>query len=96
MPKYRVHLCGANCLVKDDSGVQRLGFFTMRTVVAEGDELAESAGVSAVMAELAGSLTNSEADPPSINVERLERLQVGEVPTGPEATGLVFFPDDDE
>jgi hypothetical protein len=92
MTWYRVFLNGQNLWLQLDSSPKRLGFYTTRFVEANDAEHAELVAVKLLREEGKLSALNDRGDPPRVFVERVEEVELADVPAV--VPGFTFYPDD--
>ena len=93
MRKYKVTVEGVNFLIKVDTEITKLGFFTTRFVEAQDEHAAENQTMDMLRVELKTLVENDKADSPMMFVEEIEELQsFGEFKVP--GTGFTWYQDE--
>ena len=75
MKKYRLLFEGKNCLIKNNGGRKKAGFFTTRFLEAKTTGDAEKKARDLISVELNDILLNEVSDPPSLTAEEIIEIE---------------------
>jgi hypothetical protein len=78
MSQYKVFIQGRNYLLRIDTEIRRVGFFTTRWIDSSDTENAKIQAIELIQNELRDLVLNEESNPPTLLVERVSVVEASE------------------